>query len=331
LQLLTRPFEFFLLLASAALYLGWIARHEIADPRCLRKAAVLAALVCAAVTLSVAQNKAVTGTWSTMPYVLSRYQYGVPATFTFQPNAVPHRALTPEQDLDYRAQAAIHGEGTDGAGAFLGRLVYRVRFYRFFLFAPLYFAVIVFVVTARKRADWWVILTVVLFALGTNIYPYFYPHYLAAEACLFVLIALVGLVRISARVPQIGGLLMLFCGAQFLFWYGLHAFAGENLWDAFAYEPWEFVNYGDAEGRIAIGGKLNAAPGPQLVFVRYWPGHEFHEWVQNAADMDGAHIVWALDLGPEEDLKLLRYYPRRRAWLLEPDARPPKLSPYSGE
>jgi hypothetical protein len=68
-----------------------------------------------------------------------------------------------------------------------------------------------------------------------------------------------------------------------------------------------------------------------LVFVRYWPRHIFQdEWIYNAADIDGARVVWARDLGGAEDEKLRRYYPDRTAWLLEPDARPPKLTSYVG-
>ena len=49
---------------------------------------------------------------------------------------------------------------------------------------------------------------------------------------------------------------------------------------------------------------------------------------QNAADIDGARVVWARDAGAAENEKLRQYYPGRRVWLLEPDARPPKLSPF---
>jgi hypothetical protein len=323
-QLLTRPFEFLLLAASVVLYFAVTAKWHITS----KQVAVVAGFLLAALLLTGMQDKAVTGHWTTMPYMLSRYQYGVPQTFTFQANVLPHRILTPEQNLDYRAQAAIHGEGTDTVPAFFKRLAYRVRYYHFFLFAPLYIAIVVFLVTARQRLDCWVIGSIVLFALGTNVYAYFIPHYVAAEACLFVLVSVIGLARLGARYPPVSRLILLMCGAQFLFWYALHLIAGENLWEAFRYEPWDFINYGDPEGRIAVQKPLDVAPGQQLVFVRYAPGHGFHEWIHNAADIDAARIVWARDLGAAEDAQLLSYYPNRRPWLLLPDARPPQLTPY---
>ena len=95
------------------------------------------------------------------------------------------------------------------------------------------------------------------------------------------------------------------------------------------YETWDAINHGDPAGRAAIQKALAEVPGKQLVVVRYWPQHIFQqEWVYNAADVDGARVVWARDLGTDENDKLRRYYPDRTIWLLEPDARPPKLSRY---
>ena len=87
-------------------------------------------------------------------------------------------------------------------------------------------------------------------------------------------------------------------------------------------------NEADPEGRMAINKQLAKEPGNQLVFVRYWPQHGAHEWIQNTADIDAGRVVWAIDLGPEEDAALRRYYKDRQAWLLEPDAHPPRLSEF---
>jgi hypothetical protein len=126
--------------------------------------------------------------------------------------------------------------------------------------------------------------------------------------------------------------LVFLCAAQFLFWYGFHLFADTNASAAMLpYDTWDDVNHGDPLGRIAVRDRLAQAPGKQLVVVRYWPQHRFQEWVQNAADIDRANVVWALDRGAAEIETLRRYYPDRTVWLLEPDARPPKLAPYQPE
>ncbi len=318
-QMLTRPFEFVLLLVAVGVYLLPVRKQW----RLLALPLILAFLP--AVVLTLAQNHAVTGQWTTLPYELSRYQYGVPAAFTVQPNPQPHRALTPEQQLDYQAQCLIHGEGTDTAGSYLARWFDRLHFYRFFFLPPLLLALPFFLPAVRQRRFAWVLGTILLFSLGTNFYPYFYPHYVAALTCLMVLISVMGLARMGlwARAA------LSICVAQFLFWYGIHALASDNVFLATArYETTDFINYGDPEGRSAVRRKLDEAPGRQLAFVRYGPQHMFHEWIHNAADIDAAPIVWAIDRGPADNDQLRKYYPDRTAWLVEPDAIPPRAIPY---
>jgi hypothetical protein len=84
--------------------------------------------------------------------------------------------------------------------------------------------------------------------------------------------------------------------------------------------------------RSSIAAELEKYPGPQLAIVHYLPGHaSANEWVYNSADIDNSKVVWARDMGPDENAKLIRYFKDRKVWLLEPDKSPPKLSPYDRE
>jgi hypothetical protein len=328
LQLLTRPYESILLALSVLLFFLPALR------KLARALPVVMLVLVPAIAITLLQNKQVTGSWIALPYVLSRYQYGVPTTFTFQPNPVPHRELTVEQDLDYKVQVAVHGDDTDTVTDYVSRLLQRMRFYRFFFLPPLYLALPFFFARLREFRFAWVVGALLIFALGANIYPYFYPHYIAAITCLCVLVSVAGLERLS-RISIRGRpagmdaavLILFLCGAHFLFSYGLHVFDNAEFSVALRqFETWDLINHDDPEGRIAIHAQLAKAPGKQLVFVRYWPKHLFQEWVHNEADIDAARIVWARDLGAAEDESLRRYYPDRTVWLLEPDARPPRLT-----
>jgi hypothetical protein len=76
--------------------------------------------------------------------------------------------------------------------------------------------------------------------------------------------------------------------------------------------------------------QLQQLPGPQLVIVRYGAHHDaVLEWVYNDADIDGAKVVWARDMGENDNQKLLQYFHNRKIWMVEPDNPSPHLLPYS--
>jgi hypothetical protein len=323
LQTITRPFEsIFLDLAVVLFFVPELRAREWPKLWRIARTAALALLPFA--LLQLAHDKAVTGSFTTLPYALSRWQYGVPTTFTFQANAVPHRELTQSQQLYYEGQALVHNAAADTS--YFERLFSRAGFYRFFYLAPLWLALPWFVPLLRRYRYAWIAITIALFALGTSFYPYFFTQYVAALTCLFVLAAVLALERMNAMAAR---WLVILCGAHFLFWYSIHAQGDEKILRAMTpYETADSINFnfGDPEGRIAINKRLEAAPGRQLVFVRYFSTHAYHEWIHNAADIDNARIIWALDRGGNDELK--RRYPDRTVWLMEPDAIPPRLAPY---
>jgi hypothetical protein len=332
---LTRPFETSLAVLGVVLYFLMFLRG-MERRKLVRVAATVLMSAAPFAGLSLLHNRAVTGHSMKLPYMLSRAQYGVPATFTFQANPVPRRPLTPEQQLDYRAQSAIHGDGADTAARFASRLGDHIGLYRFFFYPPLYPALIAFLTSLRDLRSRWLLATVLAFGLGTNFYPYFYPHYIAVLTCVFVVVSVIGLrevarLRLSGRTvgQEAVRLILLLYAAWFLLLYGVRLVGDKQLLTEIAwFDTAHFINWGDAEGRASVNHQLARMPGEQLVFVHYAPRHGFHEWIHNSADIDRAKVVLALDLGDSENRKLIEYYPQRTALLLEPDVLPPRLTPY---
>jgi hypothetical protein len=334
-HLLTRPFEsIFLAVAVIVYFAPTIVRQDQLRPL-LRSGSIAALMVLPAIGLILLHDKKVSGSWTTLPYALCRYEYGVPCTFSLQANPIPHRELTREQQTAYEVQSFVHGEKTDTIASFLERLMGRVRFYRFFFLPPLYLALPAFFWSFRDPRMRYVFFILLIFFVGTTIYPYFYAHYVAGITCLFLLVTVVSLEnlsRLTIRSQLVGSdavrVILFLCGAHFVFWYAIQVSNQAFSAELEQYETWDEVNHGDPVGRIAVNKQLAQTPGKQLVFVRYWPKHEVTEWVYNGADIDRQTVVFARDLGATENETLRSYYVDRNVWLLEPDARPPKLSAY---
>jgi hypothetical protein len=86
---------------------------------------------------------------------------------------------------------------------------------------------------------------------------------------------------------------------------------------------WPMTWFHTPKGNVAraqTAKKLAAMDGKHLAIVRYGPGHQavMNEWVYNEADIDRARVVWARELDPAANQELLRYFPDRKVWLVEP-------------
>jgi hypothetical protein len=57
-------------------------------------------------------------------------------------------------------------------------------------------------------------------------------------------------------------------------------------------------------------------------------GRALEEWVYNGAEIDNSKTAWVRDMGEAQNLKLICYLKDRKVGLVEPDIKPPKLSPY---
>jgi hypothetical protein len=84
--------------------------------------------------------------------------------------------------------------------------------------------------------------------------------------------------------------------------------------------------------RANIAKELNSLPHKHLILVEYSPDHNVHrEWVYNAADIDGAKIVWAREIPGRDLAPLLAYFKDRTVWVVRADESAPKLEPYQGQ
>ena len=93
-------------------------------------------------------------------------------------------------------------------------------------------------------------------------------------------------------------------------------------------DPLLFPCGGNPE-RAVLTEKLQHLPGKHLVIVRYAELHNPHnEWVFNDADIDGGKIVWARDLGPAQNERLLAYFKDRQVWVVRPDGNANQIAPY---
>ena len=153
-----------------------------------------------------------------------------------------------------------------------------------------------------------------------------FPHYAAPVTCVIFLL-LVQAIRYM-RTMRPGGCpigLALSCVAVSL----LAGEVGLRAWNH-SCDPLEWTCQGDPS-RAAIQEKLSHTPGKHLILVRYEEDHNIHdEWVYNGAEIDSAKVLWARELDPEQNAKLLTYFKDRQVWLVEPDKDNTELIPYPG-
>jgi hypothetical protein len=93
-------------------------------------------------------------------------------------------------------------------------------------------------------------------------------------------------------------------------------------------DPLRFACRGNYS-RAGLAEKLQHLGGKHLVVVRYAKLHDPNlEWVFNGADIDGAKVLWARDMGAAQNAKLLAYFNDRQVWLVQPEKNPKELIPY---
>jgi hypothetical protein len=184
----------------------------------------------------------------------------------------------------------------------------------------------------RDRRIRFIVAAGAVFGLGLGVNVWLFPHYVAPFTCAIYAILLQAMrhLRLWRPANQPSGLaLVRVIPLMCLLLAGVRLYASPlNLFTP----RWPTMWYGTEPyglPRAHVLAELERYSGPQLAIVRYSPDHApFDDWVYNAADIDGSKVVWAREMASQNSSDLLRYFPNRRAWLVEPDANPPAVSAY---
>jgi hypothetical protein len=261
--------------------------------------------------LTALHNRAVTGSFTTLPYVLSQRIYGVPQSFFGQAPIEVARFKTPEQEAVYWQQRKSKERSESHPLRHLWGIA--ASAWAFYVTGWLSLPV---ALGLMLRGDPRIRLCRTMLAgalLTSSLYGPFLPHYWAAYGVVFVFLAIQGLICLTRWRPSGTPL-----GWVTAFFLTVGVFASVlrvvpmgpilGLWGTGYVAPL----------RRQLIDRLNEIEGRHVVFVQYGPSHDAgEEWVYNGAVIDAARIVWFRALSPEEDAEVIRYYPGRTFWVAE--------------
>jgi hypothetical protein len=322
----SRPYEAALMgCLCAGLLVWWLARNKISFRTVLRRVALPLAAVLALTACAMAfNNYKVTGNAFKLPYQVHDQQYAVASMFAWsklRAEPVYHHAIMRE------FWAGVHVNQVkvttqDIVNSLFVKLWLTYDF--FFGLWPLLVPLLIWPYALKTTEER--LTPVVLMVFVVAIFPLtgFMPHYAAAFAGMFYVRFMQGITHLVRWRPSgkaIGPVLAFFFLALFGYQFGT------NFTNLLAHGP---RTEPLPEERRAVVEQLAKQGGTHLVLVRYSSDHDPHqEWVYNRADIDRAPIVWAREMGTEQDRSMIDYFHDRQIWLLEPDATPLKLAPYT--
>lgn len=277
----------------------------------------------------------VTGSPVRMPYQIERETYAIAPYMIWQPvrpepayrHAVMRKMFVEEEMLGRKDSTSITG------------VVLRVYLVWSFFLGPVLTLPIVMLFFDLPRSvslanihssTKFLLLLAFTFAVGSMLVNFYSPHYSAPATGLIVL-----LIVLSIRQLRNWNFRGLFLARSIpvICVLSLIARAGATPLHIPLSEFYEFAWYQKGPpsfGKASVNAQLQEKTGNHLVLVRYAPDHQpFREWVYNDANIDGSKVVWARDMGIEENAKLIQYFAGRTVWLLNADDTPPRLIPYS--
>jgi hypothetical protein len=328
---MTRPYEeLFLCLPVAGALLVWMLRPNKATLRLMMSRTVvpIASVMVLTAAFLAYYNLKVTGNALLMPYVLNQQTYVVVPLFLWQ-------HFRPQPPVYRNAELRnfyIGWELTEYhntiAGGFAKMTWIKFKRYWAFYFGPLLTIPLVAIpkVLVDRRIRF-LLIVIAITSVGVELENWSHPHYIAPLTC-----ALLAVVLQCMRHLQFWRWGSWQIGRGIVWAVVVGCFAVDAAWiSAVAVHIDDArLNMTGNQQRATIERQLEQTPGSQLVIVRYTPSHPVYRgWVYNRGDIEHAKVIWARDLGQECNEKLVAAFRGRSVWLIEPDASPPELKPYS--
>jgi hypothetical protein len=338
---LSRPYEGLMLSIPVALALShWAFLSDKRPARylLLRRAALPLLLVVAGSAWLAYYDYRAFGSAMTLPYTLNRAQYAVEPYWIWQsPRPEPVYRHAVMRAFYVLQELPIVTSFRTPSGFIIQNLLKPIHILQFFAGIALLPPLIMLPRVLRDRRMRFFALSAIPWTAAIFIQIVLLPHYLAPYTAAFYLIGLQCMRHLRTtsmgRMP-VGLWMVRLLVAVCVVMAGIRAFAAPfhlsladdspSAWTANWYGPSQL---GSPRARIAS--QLAQMPGQQLAIVRYSPGHDpVREWVYNSADIDRSNVIWAREMSPAEDLKLIRYYNNRKVWLVQPDTQPVSVTPY---
>jgi hypothetical protein len=335
----SRPYEGLLLCIPSGLALLWWAAGKMSPATgvLLRRAMAPALMLLVVAGMMGYYNNRVFRDPFTLPYEVNRATYASAPVFIWQrprPEPVYRHKVMRDFYSGWEMKDFLYAGTPSG---FLNVVVKKMGIVVFFFFGMVLLPPLIMAPRVlRDRRTRFLLVAGAVFGTGLSLNAWLFPHYVAPFACGLYAILLQAMRHLRVWRPgtrpfglAVVRIIPLVC----LILAGLRLYA-EPLGLSVTGGP--YMWYGtQALGlpRAYVTAELEGYSGPQLAIVRYPADHApFDDWVYNAADIDKSRVVWARELeSPADSAALLRYFADRKAWLVEPDVNPPRISPYPRE
>ncbi|HZC66246.1 MAG TPA: hypothetical protein VE545_06715 [Candidatus Dormibacteraeota bacterium] len=324
----SRPYEGVLLCIPVAAWLVWWLSGKIPSPMPLRirlrevLLPIAAVLVCTACAMAF-YNYRTTGKPLLFPYTLNLRTYVTAPIFLWQ-HAKPALHYGNQQFEDFYNEWERTDYQQTTASVRAVSLLKLVRLNSVFLWPAAILLLPGFVMVFRDRGVRFLLVVFLLVLPGIFVAVWSNPHYASPLTCaIFAL--LVQSIRhlwawrisgrpLGAAVASAAVLLLVLQVAG-----DVHQRKCDEM-------SW---TCGGNSSREALQKRLEHLAGKHLIIVRYEADHNIHdEWVFNGADIEGAKVLWARELDPEQNAALVRYFHERSIWLVDPEVDNLELIPY---